>query len=103
MIEPAGYRVLIKPDQIEELDPHLKRAKAAGLIIQESSLDREQSGVDTGVVLSIGPDAFKDFKQPWCKVGDRIAYAKHAGKLIKQDQTQFLVINDEDVVAVIGE
>jgi len=55
----------------------------------------------TGVITQIGEDAYAAFKPKTeyagLKVGDRVAYAKYAGKWISDD---VLVLCDEDVVAV---
>lgn len=104
MIEPLGHRILVRPFQPEDLDPRLKAAKALGIQLPESQQKAERAGVDQGIVLSIGDTAFKDYgSDPWCKIGDHIAYARHAGKWIKDPDTneELLVINDEDVVACI--
>lgn len=105
MIKPAGHRVVVKQDKLEEVDPKYAKAKSFGLVLAEhQDIKREQNGVDTGVVLSIGETAWKDFDtDPWCKVGDRIAFAKHAGKYLKDGEDEVLIINDEDVVAVLGD
>lgn len=106
MIIPAGHRVLVRPDKLEDTDPTLKRAKQAGIHLLEDREDmiRERAGVDKGVVLSIGSTAFRDFGgDAWCGVGDYIAYARHAGKWVKDPDTDedVLVINDEDVICII--
>lgn len=104
MIEPLGHRVLVKQDKIEDTDPAFHKAKAIGLVFAESKeAMREQAAVDTGVVIAVGPSAWKDFgTEPWAKVGDRIAFAKHAGKSIKEGDVFYLILNDEDVVARVG-
>jgi len=98
MIKPAGHRIVVIPDKSDTQ----KRASASGIIIAEVEAQREQASVDTGIVQSIGATAFKDFGgTAWCAVGDRIAYAKYAGKSIKQGDETFIVLNDEDVVAIM--
>lgn len=111
MIIPCGHRVLVRQDKVHEHDAVLARAKAAGL---ELSLDRNvkyQFGVDEGVVLEIGSTAFKDFGgEPWCSKGDRVVFAKNAGKTVvdpsekelkEEDRTPYVILNDEDIVAVL--
>lgn len=103
MINPLGHRILIQPDKLDDIDPARKRAKAAGIELlderDESVLQR--AGVDKGTVIAIGTTAFKDFGgESWCSVGDYICYAKHAGKWVKDPETDenMLILNDEDVV-----
>lgn len=107
MIKPAGHRLILKPDVLEETDPVYAAARKAGIELAKhhEDLRREQASVDKGTVVAIGSTAFKDFgSDAWCKVGDRIAFAKYAGKYIKdeQDGTEYLAINDEDVIAVLN-
>lgn len=101
MIEPLGHRILVRPDT----DEVAKRANAAGFILADhEDRKREQAGMDKGVVLAMGTTAFDDFGgTPWCASGDYIAYARHAGKWVKDPETEedLLIINDEDVVCRI--
>lgn len=100
-----GYRVLIKPDSLEEFDPLIAAAKKAGIHIAEAEERKELTAVDTGVVIQIGPVAFVDRGgvENWCKVGDRVSYARHGGKMVKDPQNaenKYLVLNDEDIILV---
>lgn len=96
-----GFRVLVKPDPIKE--------KTQGGIIIQTNKVLEKNATTTGVVISVGPEAFRSFNRtagfqdyvPWVKVGDRVSYAKYAGKWIDEGDEEFLMLNDEDVVARI--
>lgn len=107
MIKVCGHRLLIKQIDYLEDDPAYQRIKALGITIADTEENkRAKESVDQGTVVQVGPTAWNDFgTDPWCKVGDKIVYAKYAGKLIVDPSTQekFYAINDEDVVAVIGE
>lgn len=97
-IIPAGHRILVKPEAFEEVDSVYKSAKAAGFVLPESEGRKEQNAVDRGVVLAIGKTAFQDFGgEAWCQVGDTVVYSKYGGKFIDN----YLVLNDEDVVAIL--
>ena len=101
-IKPCGHRLVVKPVKLEDVDEAYKKAKSVGIQFLEQHERVEQSAVDKGVVLSLGSTAFKDFGgDPWCKVGDTVVYARHAGKRIKDGEEDYLVLNDEDVVAVL--
>lgn len=106
MIKVCGHRLLVKPILLEETDDVLKSAKLAGIEIIRDDVKREAESVDQGVVVQIGTTAWKDFNSdPWCDVGDKIVYAKYAGKLIIDPDTKekYVALNDEDVVAIVGE
>lgn len=95
---PCGHRILVQPEKLEDEDPVYKSAKASGLVLVESTKKQEQAAMDKGVVLAVGPSAFKDFGgEAWCKVGDKIAFAKYGGKFVND----MLILNDEDVVCVL--
>jgi co-chaperonin GroES (HSP10) len=106
VIKVCGHRLLVKPILLEETDDVLKSAKLAGIEIIRDDVKREAESVDQGVVVQIGTTAWKDFNSdPWCDVGDKIVYAKYAGKLIIDPDTKekYVALNDEDVVAIVGE
>jgi len=95
MIKAPGFRVVIKPDPVEEV--------TAGGIVLAIDKRLEKGATDKGTVISIGPIAwmaFKPYEGPWCEVGDKVGYAKYAGKWVTENGEDFLVIDDQDVVVV---
>lgn len=105
MIEPTLHRILVKADNLEDVDKTHVKAREMGLVIpdQDGMKKRAQAGVDRGTVLAIGPTAFRDFNSDSpIKVGDYIAYARFAGKIITDPFTdeEFVCLNDEDVVCI---
>lgn len=104
MIVPCGYRIVVRMKSLAEVDEVFARAEKAGLELLKDHDDhlRKEMGVDKGEVVSIGPTAFKDFGGDWCKVGDTVVFAKYAGKLVEDtDKKKFMILNDEDVIAVL--
>jgi co-chaperonin GroES (HSP10) len=105
MIIPVLHRILVKQDALEDKDSVFAAAKRMGIQIARDEKDREQAAVDSGVVVAIGATAFLDFKVETSpiKVGDRIVYARYAGKTIvdPDDDVKYVALNDEDVVAII--
>ncbi len=98
-IELLLHTVLIKPDKVEDTDVAIRRAKAAGIVVQLDK--REEKAVEYGTVISVGPTAFKDYgRDPGIlKEGDYVTYAKYAGKEIKYKGGDYLILNDSDVIA----
>lgn len=107
MLLPCGHRILVQQEQYEEHDEVFKRARAVGIEISKDSNVRYQESVDVGTILEVGPTAWKDFgDSPWAQVGDRVYFAKHAGKKVEDPSNKdkhYVILNDEDVVAVIKE
>lgn len=98
---PCGHRILIKAKTAVEEDETFARARALGFEIAKSTVAQQQTGVDTGVVLEVGQTAFKDFgADAWCKVGDTVMFAKHAGKVVQENEDFYVFLNDEDIVGV---
>jgi chaperonin GroES len=95
MIVPILHRVLVKVDEVE--------TKTASGIVLAVNEKREQAAAETGVVISIGDTAFKDFKAEVVpNIGDKVYFAKYAGKVVKDvDGTEYTVLNDEDIIGVI--
>lgn len=104
MIKVTGCRILVKPYKLQEHDKVYDSAKKAGIILSEVSERKEQVNIDKGVVLQVGTKCHEDYVGDLA-VGDTIAYAKFGGKFITEPSSDelFLVINDEDVVAIFKE
>lgn len=114
MIRVCGHRVLVKMEKLEEADPVYKKMSQLGFARADNEdTARKEASLDRGTVVQVGAEAFKAFYLstnstlegfvPWCKEGDFIAFAKYSGKLVEDPVTfdKYMVINDEDVVAVL--
>lgn len=104
-IKPILHRILVKQDKLEDKDETFKAARALGIVIADQEQKREQAAIDTGVVIEVGPTAFKDFglDEPPIKVGQTIVYARYGGKAIVDPETKetFVALNDEDVICIL--
>lgn len=106
MITIPGFRVLVRPDKVVEKDEVYKAAKTFGFELFEDNhrgMKLEQNAINRGVVVAIGPLAWKDYGDvAWCQVGDYIGYSQHAGKFETDPFTdeKFILLNDEDVTSV---
>lgn len=107
MIEPCGYRVLVKPAPVET-------KTSGGIIVVSSDYQEklERAGQEVGTLAAIGPIAWKahdkgpngeHIGEPWAKVGDKVQYSRYGGRPVKDPKTneEFVVLADEDIVAVI--
>ena len=99
MLTPVLHRIILKLDSIEEVT-------ASGIVIPKDLIEKERKAVEIGTVISIGDTAFKDYggSIDTIKIGDRVIIAKYSGKDIKDiDDTQYVVVNDEDILVIIKE
>ena len=96
-IIPLMHRALVKPKQVET-------KTASGIILTESLTRKEQAGTDEGVILALGDTCGKDFGAELLpKVGDKVLFAKYAGKFIKDGDVDLVLLNDEDLIAIVKE
>ena len=96
-IYPKGHRVLIRAEEVEE-------KKEGGILLPSEIQKREQLAEIRGRVVELGSTAYADQTEPFCKVGDRVIFAKYSGIVYDgKDGLEYRVINDLDIVAVIDE
>lgn len=95
-MNPVGWRILIKPQEV-------KKVSKGGIILStESNSDREQMANTTGIVIAMGDQCYIDEPAPWCKVGDKVIFAKYAGLLyLGKDGNQYRMINDKDITGTL--
>ena len=99
---PVEFKVLILPDDVEDADPNLKRAKAAGLVLAQDYKEREQMANVYGTLVAVGGNAFQDWQEPIPRVGQRILFAKYAGNQVHGvDGKLYRIASDKDVAAVL--
>jgi chaperonin GroES len=87
-IRPLGDRVVVEAAKAEE-------KTASGIIIPDTAKEKPNQGT----VVAI-PDNEKE-NQVTVKVGDNILYGKYAGTEIEVDGNNYLIMNQEDILAVI--
>ena len=94
-IVPLMHRALVRPKQVET-------KTASGIILTESLTRKEQAGTDEGIILAIGDTFGKDFgAEVLPKVGDKVLFAKYAGKFIKNGDEDLVLLNDDDLIAIV--
>jgi len=94
-IIPAGGHLLVLPNKVEE-------KTAGGIYLPKTVQDREQREATIGLLVAVGPGAWKDLDDgsPWAAVRDKISYPRHAGVVMDgQDGNEYVLINDNDVLA----
>ena len=96
--QPTGWRLIVLPFKMDE-------KTKGGIIMNESTLEKQQVASQVGLVMAMGPDCYKDKERysdgPWCKVNDWIMFARYAGSRIKIDGGEMRLLNDDEVLATI--
>ncbi len=89
-IKPLADRVLVNPCAAEEVT-------VAGIIIPDSAKEKPLKGV----VLATG-NGTKD-EEMVVKEGDTVLYGKYAGTEIDVDGNKYLIMRQNDILAIIAE
>lgn len=87
-IKPLADRVLVKQAAAEE-------KTAFGIIIPDMAKEKPQKGI----VVAVGTGKKDD--PMTVKVGDDVLYGKYAGTEITIDGTNYLIMRESDIVAII--
>jgi len=95
---PTGWRMLVLPFKMKE-------TTKGGLVLAETTLERQQIASQVGLVMAMGPQCYKDKERypegPWCKEKDWVMFARYAGSRIKIDGGEMRLLNDDEVLATI--
>jgi len=93
VLRPLGDRIIIELVETEE-------KTASGIVLPDTAKEKPQEGkvvaVGTGRVLDNGERVALDVS-----VGDRIIFSKYAGTEVKYDGTEYLILRENDILAVV--
>ena len=87
-IKPLADRVVVEAAQAEE-------KTASGIIIPDTAKEKPQKGT----IVAVG-DGKKD-EPLTVKVGDSVLYGKYAGTEINIDGTEYLIMRESDIFAIV--
>ncbi|MEZ4874207.1 MAG: co-chaperone GroES [Flavobacteriaceae bacterium] len=87
-IQPLSDRVLVEPQAAET-------KTASGIYIPDSAKEKPQQGK----VVAVGKGK-KDHEMT-VKVGDNVLYGKYAGSELKLDGKDYLIMREDDILAII--
>ena len=91
-IKPLADRVVIKSLESEEVTK-------GGIVLPGTAQEKPQMAE----VVSVGPGGVVDGKEikMYVKAGDRIIYSKYAGTEIKMDGKEYIIVRQNDILAVV--
>jgi chaperonin GroES len=94
-IKPLNDRVLVK--RMEEV-----QVTKGGILIPDTAKEKPIEGK----VIAVGPGKMSEQGQRMAlqlKEGDRVLFGKYAGTEIKMEGDEFLMMREEDILAVISD
>ena len=92
-IKPLADRVVIKLVEAEE-------KTKGGIILTATAQEKPQ----IAEVLAVGPGKPSDnggYTAMTVKVGDKVIASKYAGTSVKLDGTEYVIVSEDDVLAVV--
>ncbi len=92
MLKPLADRVVVKV--IEE-----EQTTKGGIVIPDTAKEKPQEGE----VVAVGPGKVSDNGQRIAmevKVNDRVIFAKYGGTEVKVDGEEYLVLRENDILAI---
>ena len=93
MLKPLGARAIVKPLEAEE-------KSAGGIILPETAQERPREGR----VIAVGTAGLyvedSDEGESAVKEGDIVIYASFGGTEVKVDGEEYLIINEDDILAL---
>lgn len=94
-VKPLNDRVLVK--RIEEV-----QVTKGGIVIPDSAKEKPIEGR----IVAVGPGKMSDAGNRMAlqvKDGDRVLFGKYSGTEIKIEGEEYLMMREEDLLAVIGD
>ena len=96
--QPTGWRLIVLPFKMDE-------KTKGGIIMNESTLEKQQVASQCGNVLAMGPQCYTDKERypegPWCKVGDWVIFARYAGSRIQIEGGEIRLLNEDEILATV--
>ena len=89
---PLGDKVVLKQLVAEE-------TTKSGIVLPGQAKEKPQQAE----VVAVGPGGVVDGKEitMQVKVGDKVIYSKYAGTEVKLEEEEFIVVKQNDIVAIV--
>ena len=96
--KPTGWRIIVLPFRMDE-------KTKGGILMGQDTLDKQQVASQSGNVLAMGPQCYKDKERypdgPWCKKGDWVIFARYAGSRIQIEGGEIRLLNEDEILATV--
>ena len=90
---PLGDRIVLKQLVAEE-------TTKSGIVLPGQNKEKPQQAE----VVAVGPGGMVDGKEVKMevKVGDQVIYSKYAGTEVKLDEEEYIIVKQNDVLAIVS-
>ncbi|SHI15958.1 chaperonin GroES [Butyrivibrio fibrisolvens DSM 3071] len=91
-LTPLGDRVVLKQLEAEE-------TTASGIVLPGKEKEKPQQAE----IIAVGPGGVVDGKEVKMevKVGQKVIYSKYAGTEVKLDEETYIIVKQNDILAVV--
>ena len=92
MLKPLNDRIVLKPKSAEEVTK-------GGILLPDTAQERPQEGE----VIAVGPGKYLESGVKVAmevKVGDKVIYSKYGGTEVKIGGNEYVILRQDDVLAV---
>lgn len=92
MLKPLSDRIVVKASEKEEVTK-------GGIVLPDTAKEKPQKGE----VIAVGPGKVLDNGKvvPMeVKVGDKVLFAKYGGTEVKVDGEEYIILRQDDVLAI---
>ena len=93
-LQPLGDRIVVKPQDQEG-------KTKSGLVLPDTAKEKPQEGK----VIAVGSGKLLDdgtVKKLEVRTGDRVLYGKYSGTEVRVREEDYLILREDDVLAVVG-
>lgn len=93
-LKPLGDRVILRQKEAEE-------KTKSGILLATNAQEKPQEAM----VIAVGPGGNVNGKEVTMqvKVGDQVIYQKYAGTTVKLDDVDYIIVKQDDIIAMVTE
>lgn len=94
-LKPLADRIVVEPLEVEE-------KTASGIVLPDTAKEKPQQGK----VIAVGQGRVKENGERLpmsVSEGDTVLFARYAGTEVKVNGTKYLIMNESEVLAIVGE
>lgn len=96
-LKPLEYRVVVLPDSIDD------KLGSGVLVKAETTKVQDRRKQTKGILVAVSDCAFSDWTDSPPKVGDRVEFSMYSGQFYVENDVEYRIMNDSDIVGILKE